>query len=183
MHTSQRHHGAEYIELSAGTSDHHHHSTDLDDVDDPPDDPSSNERQAMLPPTKRRYSDVESQPLASLNDSRRLSSSSTPFLVDSDPVINNDKDSIIETSYTSTMAREVSKKVNFPIPFMDPPLPSFPSLSLSFSLTCHHFYCLLPSWKRLPIHIPSPSFYIYSCKFSILSYPFFTLPHEDYSFP
>ncbi|CDH51662.1 solute carrier family 41 member 1 [Lichtheimia corymbifera JMRC:FSU:9682] len=107
MHTSQRHHGAEYIELSAGTADHHHHhSTDLDDVDDPPDDPSSNERQAMLPPTKRRYSDVESQPLASLNDSRRLSSSSTPFLVDSDPVINNDKDSIIETGYTSTMARE-----------------------------------------------------------------------------
>ncbi|CDS04932.1 hypothetical protein LRAMOSA07462 [Lichtheimia ramosa] len=104
MHTLQRHHGAEYIELSAGTTDHH--STDFDDVDDPPDDPSSNERQAMLSPTKRRYSDVESQPLASMSDSRRLSSSSTPFLVDSDPVINNDKDTGIESSYTSTMARE-----------------------------------------------------------------------------
>lgn len=110
MHTLQRHHGAEYIELSAGTTDHH--STDFDDIDDPPDDPSSNERQAMLSPTKRRYSDVESQPLASMSDSRRLSSSSTPFLVDSDPVINNDKDNGIESSYTSTMAREVSSKTS-----------------------------------------------------------------------
>lgn len=128
MHTSQRHHGAEYIELSAGTADHHHHhhhSTDLDDVDDPPDDPSSIERQAMLSPTKRRYSDVESQPLASMSDSRRLSSSSTPFLVDSDPVINNDKDSIMETGYTSIMAREVRKsQISYPFHALSP-LPSY----------------------------------------------------------